>query len=260
MYPVLFHVTGIAILEICFYFYYIGPMETVIFTDKVKRLVGEPLELFNNENTLIPTMPPSMFDNLQTSYPINPYIKYIDPFLINKNTTSTDIMENLEQERDDAIDKREKKNNELFLKTLEYWILMTFICCLIYILVRYYKHYYKLKKTDGITNVTQNSIDEESLELVEIHSTYRRGSIDDEHLETNEKQIYNKKCKNFCVQILHYSLFGGCIICFQYLFFQNVVLVYDPLSIEEVKYLIYGKLVPEIDDLITHPELNFTIA
>ena len=39
MYSILLHVSGIAILEICFYFYYIGPMETVIFTHKVLDMV-----------------------------------------------------------------------------------------------------------------------------------------------------------------------------------------------------------------------------
>ena len=38
MYSILFHVSGIAIVEICFYFYYIGPMETVIFENKVKKI------------------------------------------------------------------------------------------------------------------------------------------------------------------------------------------------------------------------------
>ena len=39
MYSILLHVSGIAILEIYFYFYYIGPMETVIFTHKVLDMV-----------------------------------------------------------------------------------------------------------------------------------------------------------------------------------------------------------------------------
>ena len=41
MYNILFHVSGIAILEICFYFYYIGPMETKIFEKVVGKLATE---------------------------------------------------------------------------------------------------------------------------------------------------------------------------------------------------------------------------
>ena len=52
MYSMLFHISGIAILEIIFFFYYIGPMETFIFKNKVKQLSDEPIGLIPN-NTII---------------------------------------------------------------------------------------------------------------------------------------------------------------------------------------------------------------
>jgi len=245
MYSVLFHVSGIAILEICFYFFYIGPMETVIFTDKVRRLVNEPLELLNTDYYILPTPPSSNDNDLYNDYPIGTIIETI---IVENNNNTNNIMNDLEQQRDNAIDKRNEKNDALFIKTLEYWMVMAFSCVLIYILVKNYKEYYKLKKTNGVTQVNQTISDEESLELVEINATYRRGSIDDEHLETNDNNTkHSKTCNKVGKQVLHYIMFGGGLLCFQYFFFQNVVLVYDPLSIQEVKYIIYSKLYPEID-------------
>ena len=48
---ILFHIAGIAILEIIFYFYYIGPMESQIFINSFKKSVGTILN-YNNQNSL----------------------------------------------------------------------------------------------------------------------------------------------------------------------------------------------------------------
>ena len=44
----------------------------------------------------------------------------------------------------------------------------------------------------------------------------------------------------------YYLLFGVSILTFQYLFFQNIVYYYKPLSIEEVKYIMYESVTAEI--------------
>ena len=248
MYSALFHVSGIAILEICFYFYYIGPMETYIFEDKVERLAKEPLNLIPDPpSTPIPTTNSITLNNLQIPMN-NDFVYYIGSMFNSNNITNEnddDYLNTLNEERKEAIKKREKKNYKLFIKTIEYWLLMVFISVLIYLIVKYYNGYKKLKKVNGIVNVPSRERDEESLELVDLNS-YRRSSIDDEHLEANEiqKQLYKK----YFYKIIHYIFFGGCIITFQYLFFQNVVLKYDPLSIQEVKYIIYKKIYPEIKE------------
>ena len=55
MYNILFHVSGIAILEICFYFYYIGPMETKIFEKVVGKLATEMVQVVENNIDLFPS-------------------------------------------------------------------------------------------------------------------------------------------------------------------------------------------------------------
>ena len=52
MYNILFHVSGIAILEICFYFYYIGPMETKLFGKVVGRLGNELVNVIEDNIVL----------------------------------------------------------------------------------------------------------------------------------------------------------------------------------------------------------------
>ena len=243
MYSILFHVSGIAILEICFYFYYIGPMETVIFTDKVERLAKEPIDSIDPPSTPIPTLS----STITNPFPLIPDIIPIPNDIVENNSTETedDFLDRLKEERDNAIDERKEKNDKLFLKIIEYWIAMLFMSFLVYFIVKNYKEQKKLQKRNGVVDVPSREFDEESLELVDINS-YRRSSIDDEHLEANIAQ--NSKCIKILKKVAHYILFGGCIITFQYFFFQNIVLVYDPLSIEEVKYIIYKELYPKYQE------------
>lgn len=252
MYSALFHVCGIAILEICFYFYYIGPMETVIFTDKVERLAREPINILDPPSTPMPTAISSLTVSLPFSSEQNLLSDAINisdiilPISDNNSTaTENNLLDRLKEERDNAIDKRNEKNNKLFILIIEYWTIMVSISFFFFLIIKYYKHYKKLEKKNGIIDVPSTELDEESLELVNLEG-YRRSSIDDEHLEENSTK--NKKCTKIGYKIAHYVIFGGCILCFQYLFFQNIVLVYDPLSIEEVKYIVYKELYPKYEE------------
>ena len=245
MYSILFHVSGIAILEICFYFYYIGPMETVIFTDKVERLAKEPLDMIQSPPTTpIPTISTTIINSLPF---FDNNISIVETSRTNDTVTEDEdnFLESLKKDRDNAINKRAKKNRKLFVKILEYWIGLVFFTFLLYLMIKSYKEAEKLKKRNGIVHVPSTERDEESLELVDVN-TYRRSSIDDEHLEATVSK--NGKYMKFLQKSGHYVLFGGCIICFQYLFFKYVVLQYDPLSIQEVKYIIYKNLYPKLQE------------
>ena len=277
MYNILFHVSGIAILEICFYFYYIGPMETKIFEKVVGKLATEMVQVVENNidlledtaaeniSSLLPTSPPYSLENVinipsSTSIPISTrylqdnsiynlaglnenIISGIFPGLTNDNNNNTAAndayMKNL---KDNAIEKREEKNHQLFINIVEYWSILAGVSLFIYILEHKYKVYKKLKKEKGIVPVTSEEDDIEMQNVVR----YRKGSDTEETLlNQEEKNVYcTKNCKQRLGYVLHYLLFGCCIIGFQYLFFENVVLKYDPLSIQEVKYLLYLKFRP----------------
>jgi hypothetical protein len=276
MYNILFHVSGIAILEICFYFYYIGPMETKIFEKVVGKLATEMVQVVGNNmnllediateniSSLTPSSPPFSLENILNESPSISTVMHnrflqdnseydlaglnqniisgIFPGLTNdnNNTAANDAyMENL---KNNAIEKREKKNHKLFINIVEYWSILAAVSLFIYIIEHKYKIYKKLKKERGIVPVTSEEDDIEMQNVVR----YRKGSDTEETLlNQEEKNVYcTKNCKQRLGYILHYILFGCCIIGFQYLFFENVVLKYDPLSIQEVKYLLYLEFRP----------------
>ena len=279
MYNILFHVSGIAILEICFYFYYIGPMETKIFEKVVGKLATEMVQVVENNidlledvtaeniSSLLPTSPPYSLENVinipsSTSIPISTrylqdnsiynlaglnenIISGIFPGLTNDNNNNNNTAANdayMKNLKDNAIEKREEKNHQLFINIVEYWSILAGVSLFIYILEHKYKVYKKLKKEKGIVPVTSEEDDIEMQNVVR----YRKGSDTEETLlNQEEKNVYcTKNCKQRLGYVLHYLLFGCCIIGFQYLFFENVVLKYDPLSIQEVKYLLYLKFRP----------------
>ena len=228
MYYILFHIGGIAILEMCFFFYYIGPMETIIFQNKIKNLVSEPFD--------------NMDDSIRMSTLDESQIMYIQYFFIEENNLNQTAFEILKDERDKGIHEREEKNYTLFMKVLVYWSI--FIGMSIFIaLIQYmcFKEYDQNSDNynKSVTNamITNGEIEMEELPL------YRRGS-EDSDLETT---IYcTEKKKKVCYKFLYYFIFAGCILGFQYLFFQYVVLKYDPYSMEEVKYIIYQYLQPRL--------------
>ncbi len=134
MYSMLFHISGIAILEIIFFFYYIGPMETLIFQKKVKQLSDEPIGLIPN-NTII------------NDYEYSTY-------------NQTDIVLNeLDSEQIDAINERETKNHQLFIDTIQYWGIVTASLLILILIINQYRHI----KWSDIRQRTSSITDEESL-------------------------------------------------------------------------------------------------
>jgi hypothetical protein len=279
MYNILFHVSGIAILEICFYFSYIGPMETTIFEKVVGKLGNELVQLvdtnmnlleniaYENMNSLNPTSPPYYITNneINLSSSSSRYLLEIDTvydlatsnqfsiggffpgLTVNNGNTSQTNDEYMENIRRDAEEERNKKNQKLFIQIIEYWGILAGISVFIYIVEHNYKSYTKNKIERSIVPVTSEENDIEMQNVVR----YRKGSdIEDNMLVHENTKIYcDKNCTQRLGYAVHYLMFGCCIIGFQYLFFENVVLKYDPLSINEVKYLLYLKFKPILEEL-----------
>lgn len=206
MYSILLHVSGIAILEICFYFYYIGPMETVIFTRKVVDIVDT-----QDYNLILP-----------------------EPLYIPYNQT---VYHYLEDEKNEALQERNAQNDALFRKALLYWCILMMSGILSYGLFVAYKQY---KKRSDLMNVMERDSDED-LELIQL-PLYRKGSIDSQDMELRETPRCSNKCKKYTNKTIYYILCGGCILAFQYAFFQYIVFHYDPLTTAEVEFIIYDSL------------------
>lgn len=237
MYSILFHISGIALLEVCFFFYYIGPMETKHFQTVVKKLLEEPL--FAIEDTLSTETIPIYRQLIQNNYDLQlndttiSVSEYIQNYI--KETVGKNEKE-LEEMRNNAVKRREKKNNQLFIQTIEYWVAFTFVTFLLYLIYRKYQEIVHLNEVrKSIVHVRSHDYDIEMSE----YTRYRKNSEYQETLE--EPTTITKRCE-ICKNVGHYILFASCIISFQYFFFETIVLSYDPLTINEVKYMLYSKL------------------
>ena len=217
MYSILFHLSGITILEICFFFYYIGPKETEIFQHHVKLLMKDPL----------------------ISIPYDPI--------------NLAIINNLQQNSDNSKLRRETENYHLFIKTIDCWIIFVIFSLCVFFIQYKCEEYQKLQKNRGLT-IVDNTNNGQSTELIHLQTKYdepyRKGSIDESDDETNIMletiPIENNKNHYYRNKILHYVTFGSFVILFQYMFFQHVVYYYNPLTINEIKYLIYQDLQPDL--------------
>lgn len=247
MYSIFAHISGIAILEICFFFFYVGPMETRMFEKTVKQLTNEPITELNVAMIEYPDYKVDLQKFI--------YIAFNSVNTPSSSVTIDDFSENSQKEllyemeelRDSGIARRDEKNNELFISTVEYW---SILCAFTLILFVTESMCCKQKKVEGVIMVSSDD-DIDGIELGE--GRYRKGSIDvysdDPLLDTPDEHVsYTDRCCNTCKQkcsrkavnnIVYYTSFASCLITFQYLFFQHVVYYYKPLSLEEVKYLIY---------------------
>ena len=256
MYSIFAHISGIAILEICFFFFYVGPMETRMFEKTVKQLTNEPITELNVAMIEYPDYKVDLQKII--------YIAFNSVNTPSSSVTIDDFSENSQKEllyemeelRDSGIARRDEKNNELFIEIVEYWGVLCAVTLVLFIIERMCCNK-KKKEEGGITTV----FSDDGIELGE--GRYRKGSIDvysdDPLLDTPDEHVsYTDRCCNTCKQkcnrkfvnnIVYYTSFGGCLLTFQYYFFQHVIYYYMPLSIEEVKYLIYIAFASQIPSI-----------
>lgn len=211
MYKIFLHISSITILEICFFFYYIGPLETNVFLNYVKKIIHEPIS--NLDDTL---------SKLHLSR---------DDFLniLFKNEDEEKIKENLYVDSINGKNERMDDNDVLFNETLEHWSFILIIALLLFTFERVYIYFQNRKGS-----YRKSSIDDQD-----------EDSSNDITLIDSEKKDTYKLMKS-CLKVTgHYIVFGGGILTFQYLFFQYVVFEYKPLSVEEIKYYVYCYLIKE---------------
>lgn len=230
MYQIFFHIASITILEICFFFYYVGPLETDIFLTYIRRILQAPIE---------------HLDNVLEHWNISREEFIHSIYLENEN--SDDIKNQLYQDSLEGKKEREEQNEELFFRTLEYWTAICATGILLFLLQYCYEKCWKNRKQDG----GRSLLPDPSMSSMEMH-VIRRNSLDsddgDEYqdFDRENEQVRAKETRIKALVIgLHYLIYGGSIITFQYLFFKYIVFEYKPLSIEEIKYYIYNELLEE---------------
>ena len=235
MYTILFHLAGIAILEISFYFYYVGPMETKMFDNTVRQLVNEPIN--NIDSQIISASKINQIIYILYDIPLTSNITKQDELILENKQNQT--MVEMKQMNDIGMVERNVQNHDLFMLAIKFWVIL----CIVSIVTFFIQRICTYKK---IHNDSSNEDDYETdnIRLMDLGYVrpYRKGSIDDEYIDIipNNSQNSNKYDKmKYVKTTIYYSLFGGCILTFQYLFFSNIVYYYKPMSIQEVKYILY---------------------
>lgn len=243
MYQIFFHIASITILEICFFFYYVGPLETRIFLSYIKRILNGPMA---NLDAALAQWHISKEDFINGLY------------LENQN--AADLEHSLYKDSLEGRRSRQKDNEILFFHTLEYWTAICGAGILFFFLQLCYQRFRQNKTSKNVVTLTSD----QSLNSLEMQ-VYRKDSIDSDSDETdilynnhiqvrkidqNQEDTENnsldaKKKWLFLLTTLHYIIYGGSIITFQYLFFKYIVFEYKPLSIGEIKYFVYSELLKD---------------
>ena len=230
MYIILLHITGIAIVEILFFFEYIGPIETRLFKDSLNRILKQSIN--DDKSVIFITLNQNITDI------IGVYINDDQESIDNSNT----YMENLNSE---GVHKRTTHNHKLFIEILYYWGILCAGSLIVMIIQLQITSY--CNKNKELINSDQN------IELV--HSRVRTTSIDTEGIPNNDIETNglidpyldnnNNRCEyNNVIQtrnkILYYAV-GVCLLLgFEYFFFEFIVLNYEPLSSYELQYILYS--------------------
>jgi hypothetical protein len=213
MYIVFFHLSGIALLEILFYFLYVGNMETNLFSDTINKML-------KSEDKNI--------ENYRIKNPVNES-QYID--MINDlSQNSSQIINYYYSKSKESENKRKHHNDKLFHKAIIVWVFIFGVSILVLILEIYYNKYNKkqMEKTDSVSNI--------ALEMVQTSiSTYEspRARNNDEIIDTNQNEIKRK----IIYTSIHSILLAGLILGFEFWFFNQIIMNYQVMSKEELEYL-----------------------
>jgi hypothetical protein len=213
MYTILLHISGLAMVEILFYFYYIGPVETTLFKKTMGKIVSQTLK------------------ELSSIIIINP--NATNTYLDREESEFNNEMEKMNSQGEES---RESRNRDLLIKAIYGWLVLACITLLITVLQLqcYNKQKPSINKIDS----------EQSLELV--HMRLRSSSLDSAANEEKMQKKYlldkeeNKYLKIISLNVLYYTTFASFLLGFEYIFFQFVVLQYEPLSSDELKFIMYN--------------------
>lgn len=233
MYSILFHIGWLMLIEIIFYFEYIGPLETTIYKKSIKNIIRN----FNTNNNI-------------TSYP---FLTIVDPYnnsnmlYLNKTTLISNGYKNSVK---NAENDRQHYNLILYHKAIMYWgyfVVISIVISGIYLYSQYYIfNIDKQNKINSITSVSALSIEmveqrdlnysfEEIPEIQPPNFDSKHQAIQDieSRVFINFKEIPIKSVR----KLIHYVTLGGLILVFEYLFFTHIILNYEIISNEELIYL-----------------------
>lgn len=235
MYEIIFHILGLAILEIIFYFEYIGPMETKVFQNSINNAIAS---IINKPTYQEKQMIKERLENdIILKYIIGNYTRYEDGIC---------------NEYKNSLNQRQSYNNNLYSQCIKYWVISFSSFISLIIIVKGVTYF--IKKNKLFCYKSKNN-DETEIELTNINNIISYDDIDNRDDELQNMRINSSSTINIenipkepsskrkiLKYILYYILSFGAIITFEYFFFNNVILKYKITSNIEIEYLLFKNI------------------
>ena len=218
MFLIFIHLSGLALLEILFYFLYVGPMETKTFKETINKSIRPEDEL--------------PFFYIQNSYNNEQLIE------IENNITQAYLQDVNNGERN-----RDNFNNNLFIFAMKGWsviISTTIVVIICEFFYKYFKYKTNLRSFPSVTNITIEMINDASY-------NYDQTATSDTQQVTEEPLVKVDKRK-LLKQTFHFVFLLSLILGFEFWFFNNIVMKYKIISKEELEYLLIQQFAPLINN------------
>ena len=221
MYAIFFHLSGLAVIEIIFYFYYIGPMEIKLFHDLLYKSVDSNHNIYNNYN-----------------------ISFLND---NINTVSQDLY-TLSKKKESL---RNDHNKKLFIHSIYGLTIIISVSIFVFIIELLYKYYVFKNGSISFPQIElTNIVSRSNLHRVESLENAQQPSpinISIESLSSNSDQFidFDKIKKKISKNFINWILLGGLIVGFEFWFFNKIVINYRIISREELQYIIFEKIISE---------------
>lgn len=219
MYLIFIHLSGLSLLEILFYFLYVGPMETKTFKETINNSIRpeDDIPLLYIQNINITTNLPDFQGNLTKHYEL----------LVN------------EQEQ-----ARNKYNYNLFISALNTWAIIISFTFFV-ILIEGFRYYYKKKKSN--LSITTSDVSVEMVSNQPLHYTIANSDTSSQVSEFSLTSI-NKNKRKILINIFHFVSLLSLILGFEFWFFDNIVMKYKIISKEELEYMILTQFLPLLNN------------
>lgn len=206
MYVIFIHITGIALIEILFYFLYIGKMETKMFMKNINHLLKSEEGQIN-------------------------YNMYNTSLLPNDSS----VLEYYQLRANNGEKDRNNQNNLLLKNAIIGFVVILSITLIAIIL----EHNIMNKKITRIRSM--DSVRNVCLELTEYTPTVNNQSQDTSNEETPRDNEYK-----IIIYFGHAVVYTILLITFEYWFFNFIIVKYKVISNEEIEYLFAKNLEEKI--------------
>lgn len=244
MYSLFFHLSGLALIEIIFYFNYIGPMETYVFKNAIKHAAS--YDTTDDEENNVPVI-----------HVVNPF-NLSQTFEFDTNI-DTDYALHLQNSAEQATHERNQYNKELYDLSLVYWAYLASFSIIVFCSEFSFRYVIFIRGT-RIAHDTSDERDDTSTEMTNIeHEPLRNRNRLDSLDETNnlnnidiipiDSNVYDEVHEPFInwyhvrkivLEATAYnSALAALIVTFEYLFFTHIILKYKIISLDEITYVLY---------------------